>query len=111
MWDLDIPRYAVTIGYEDNVACTMMTMAKNRPRKRGTLISNTRRSVNGQKNMIKIECVDTKMNVADMYTKQLGQLLFHRHCDYLMGRVPSSYSAVHQTFRDRCQPTKFSRGI
>ena len=64
----------------------------------------------GGKDMTKLERVDTKMNVADVYTKQLGQLLFHRHCDYLMGRVPSSYSAVHQTLRDRCQQTKFSRG-
>ena len=30
MWDLDIPRYAATIGYEDKAACTMMAMARTK---------------------------------------------------------------------------------
>ena len=30
MWDLDIPRYAATIGYEDKAARTMMAMARTK---------------------------------------------------------------------------------
>lgn len=43
--------------------------------------------------LVKHERVDTKLNMADHFTKQLGPLLFHRHTDYLMGRVPTQYSS------------------
>ena len=28
MWDLGIPQYAATVGYEDNNACTLMAMVQ-----------------------------------------------------------------------------------
>ncbi len=40
-----------------------------------------------------LERVETKLNMADHFTKQLGPLLFHRHTDYIMGRVQPQYSS------------------
>ena len=45
-----------------------------------------------ERDLIKLERVATKLNLADHFTKQLGPLLFHRHVDYIMGRVPPQYS-------------------
>ena len=36
--------------------------------------------------------------MADHFTKQLGPILFARHNDYVMGRVPPSYSPCYQHF-------------
>ena len=46
------------------------------------------------------------MNIADIFTKQLGPLLFRRHCDYLMGRVPPQYSAHYQDLNLIKNPTR-----
>ena len=49
-----------------------------------------------EQDLIKLERVASILNVADIFTKQLGPLLFRRHCDYLMGRVPPQYSLHYQ---------------
>ena len=110
MWDLDIPQYAANIGYEDTEACTMMAMAqKPTPRTQHIDIKHQALCQWVEQDLVKLEKVDTTRNMADIYTKQLGQLLFRRHCDYLMGRVPPSYSVIHETLRERCRPTRLSR--
>jgi len=43
-----------------------------------------------------LERVDTTQNQADHYTKQLTPLLFYRHTDYIMGKVPPTYSPCFQ---------------
>jgi hypothetical protein len=40
-----------------------------------------------------LERVDTSQNLADHFTKQLGPNLFHRHVDYILGKVPPHYSS------------------
>ena len=43
--------------------------------------------------------VDTSTNMSDHFTKQLGPTLFHRHVDYIMGRVPPHYTQwFHKLF-------------
>ena len=43
--------------------------------------------------LLKLERVDTSVNMADIFTKQLGPTLFNRHVDYLLGHVHPQYSA------------------
>ena len=54
--------------------------------------------------MLKLEQISPKMNIADIFTKQLVLLLFCRHCDYLMGRVPPQYSSHYQEFHLMTNP-------
>ena len=46
-----------------------------------------------EQDLLKLERVDTSVNLADIFTKQLGPRLFNRHIDYLLGHVPHQYSA------------------
>ena len=46
-----------------------------------------------ERDLIKLERVDTSLNMADHVTKQLGPTLFNRHVDYLLGHVPPKYAA------------------
>jgi hypothetical protein len=47
-------------------------------------------------NLIVLERVDTTINKADHFTKILSCILFHRHIDYIMGRVPPEYSPAYK---------------
>ena len=55
--------------------------------------------------------VDTTRNTADHFTKQLGPQLFHRHTDYIMGRVPPQYSAQFHRIHELLRRPKQKRGI
>ena len=94
MWDLGIPQHAATIAYEDNDACTAMANAR-KPTTR-TRHMDTKYHVLCEwveRDLIKLERVDTSQNLADHFTKQLGPNLFHRHVDYILGKVPPQYSS------------------
>ena len=97
LWDLGIPQSAATLLYEDNDACTAMANAQ-KPTTRIRHI-DIRFNVLCQwveQDLVKLERVDTSVNMSDHYTKQLGPTLFHRHIDYILGRVPSNYSHYYQ---------------
>ena len=93
MWDLGIPQCSATVAYEDNDACTAMANAqKPTSRTRHMDVKYNVLCEWVERDLIVLERVDTKLNLADHFTKQLGPLLFHRHVDYIMGRVPPQYS-------------------
>ena len=46
-----------------------------------------------ERDLVVMERVDTTINMADHFTKQLGPTLFHRHIDYILGHVPPTYSS------------------
>jgi hypothetical protein len=48
-----------------------------------------------ERDLMHLEHVDTKMNMADMFTKSLPWLMFHCHADYLLGHFPPKYSPVY----------------
>jgi hypothetical protein len=48
--------------------------------------------------LLQLERIDTMLNKADHFTKQLGSTLFHRHDDYILSKVPPTYSAVFKNF-------------
>ena len=94
MWDLGIPQDAATVLYEDNDACTAMANAqKPTTRTRHMDIKFNVLCEWVDQDLLKLERVDTSVNLADIFTKQLGPTLFNRHVDYLLGHVPPQYSA------------------
>ena len=74
-----------------------------------------------KRDLMHLERVDTKINMADMFTKSLPQLMFYRHADYLLGHVPPKYSPVYSylvgTYSDAvmdtatCVPTSYTTPI
>ncbi len=93
MWDLGVPQCSASIAYEDNDACTAMANSeKPTSRTRHMDLKYNVLCEWVERDLIKLERVATKLNLADHFTKQLGPLLFHRHVDYIMGRVPPQYS-------------------
>ena len=68
-----------------------------------------------------LERVDTKINMADMFTKSLPKIMFYRHADYLLGHIPPKYSPVYSylvgAFSDAnldtamCVPTSYTTPI
>ena len=97
MWDLGIPQSAASLAYEDNDACTAMANSQ-KPTNRTRHIDIKYHVICEwvERDLIKLERVDTTLNMADHFTKQLGPQLFHRHTDYIMGHVPPQYSSCYQ---------------
>ena len=94
LWDLGVPQDAATLLYEDNNACTAMT--NDQKPTTHTWHMDIKYNVLcewAERDLIKLERVDTSLNMADHFTKQLGPTLFNRHVDYLLGHVPPKYSA------------------
>ena len=89
MWDLGIPQDAATVLYEDNDACEAMANAqKPTTRTRHMDIKYNVLCEWVERDLIKLKRVDTSVNMADIFTKQLGPTLFNRHIDYLLGHLP-----------------------
>ena len=101
MWDLGIPQCASTVLYEDNDAATAMANAqKPTPRARHMDIKYKVLAQWVERDLVHLERVDTKQNMADHFTKQLGPQLFRRHTDYIRGRVPPQYSSRFRDVRE-----------
>jgi hypothetical protein len=107
MWDLGVPQCSAAIAYEDNDACTMMAQAqKPTPRARHIDIKYHVICQWVEDDLMRLERISTTMNIADIFTKQLGPLLYRRHCDYLMGRVPPQYSSHYQDLHLMTNPVR-----
>lgn len=97
LWDLGVPQDSATIAYEDNNACTAMANAQ-KPTTRTRHIDTRYFALCEwvERDLLKLERVDTSQNLADHFTKQLSSTLFHRHVDYIMGHVPPKYSTCYK---------------
>ncbi len=83
IWDLGIPQEAATISYKDNNACTAMGNAqKPTPRTCHTDIKYFSLSEWVKRDLMLLECIYTKINLSDHFTKSLSQTLFHHHTDF-----------------------------
>jgi hypothetical protein len=101
LWDLGVPQDAATLLYEDNDACTAMANAqKPTTRTRHMDIKYNVLCEWVERDLITLERVDTSLNMADHFTKQLGPTLFNRHVDYLLGHVPPKYSACFKRINE-----------
>lgn len=95
LWDLGVPQHAASVLYEDNDACTAMAMAqKPTPRTRHMDIKYQVICEWVERDLLHLKRIDTSINLADLFTKQLGTTLFYRHTDFVLGHVPPHYT-VH----------------
>ena len=106
LWDLGIPQHSASFLYEDNDACTAMAMAqKPTPRTRHMDIKFYALCEWVERDLIRLERIDTTVNLADHFTKILSPILFRRHTDYILGKVPPHYSVCHPVFRQSNKTT------
>ncbi|KAL7532881.1 hypothetical protein ACHAWF_004272, partial [Thalassiosira exigua] len=97
MYDLGVPQGAASLVYEDNDATTSISNARiPSPRTRHIDIRHFTICEWVERDLLMLQRIDTARNMADTFTKQLGPILFKRHTDYVMGRVPPSYSPCYQ---------------
>jgi hypothetical protein len=100
LWDIEVPQAVASILYEDNNACIAMAIAqKPTPRTRHMDIKYHVLVELVEWDLLQFECIDTSMNLADHFSKQLGRTLFHQHANYILGKVPPTYSSVFNQFR------------
>jgi hypothetical protein len=93
LWDLGVPQLAASIIYKDNDACIAMANAqKPTTRTRQMDIKYHVLCEWVERDLLVLSRVDTSVNMSDHFTKQLGPTLFHRHVDYIMGRIPPHYT-------------------
>ena len=98
LWDLGIPQEAATVLYEDNDACTAMGNAqKPTPRTRHMDIKYFSICEWVDRDLMILERINTKLNLADHLTKELSRALFHRHANFILGHIPPAYSPVYTT--------------
>jgi hypothetical protein len=97
LWDLDISQEAATIAYEDNDGCTAMGNAQ-KPTTRTHHIDIKYFALCDwvECDLIRLERINTSVNIANHLTKSLSRTLFHQHSDFLLGHVPPKYSPVYQ---------------
>eukprot|EP00986_Skeletonema_menzelii_P015723 scaffold12494_cov159-Skeletonema_menzelii.AAC.1 len=99
LWDIGIPQEAASLLYEDNDAATFMANAnKPTPRTRHMDIRYFALTEWVERDLIALERVDTAMNLADHFSKQLPPLLFSRHVDHILGHVPPPYSPHYNLY-------------
>jgi hypothetical protein len=99
LWDIRVPQAAASILYEDNNACIAMAMAqKPMPQTRHMDIKYHLLVEWVERDLLQLKRIDTSMNLADHFTKQSGRTLFHQHVDYIMGKVPPTYSSAFNRF-------------
>jgi hypothetical protein len=96
LWDLDIPQKAATIAYKDNDGCTAMGNAQ-KPTARTHHINIKYFAFFDwvERDLLRLERIDTSINISDHLTKALTRILFHRHADYLLGHIPPKYLPVY----------------
>jgi hypothetical protein len=122
LWDLGIPQEAATVMHENNDACMAMRNAqKLTPRTRHMDIKYFQLCDWVERDLMHLERVDTKINMADMFTKSLPRLMFYRHANYLLGHIPPKYSPIYSslvgTYSDAnmdtatCVPTSYTTPI
>lgn len=99
LWDIGIPQEAASLLYEDNDAATAMANAnKPTPRTRHMDIRYFALTEWVERDLISLERIDTSMNMADHFTKQLPPVLFSRHVDHILGHVPPPYSPNYKIY-------------
>ncbi len=100
LWDIWVPQAAASILYENNNTCLAMVMAqKSTPQTRHMGIKYHVLVKWVERDLLQLEQINTSMNIADHFTKQLGCKLFHRHVDYILSKVPPTYSCAFGRFR------------
>ncbi len=78
--------------YEDNDACTAMGYAqKPTSRTRHMDIKYFLLCDWVEHDLMPLERIDTMVNMADLFTKNLQRATFHWHADFILGHIPPKY--------------------
>ena len=105
LWDLGVPQCVATVAYEDNEAC-WANAQKPTPRVQHMDITYNVLREWVEHDLIILERVDTKLNMAGHSTKKLGPLAFRHHTGYILGHVLLEYSACFQLLHGLLQKEK-----
>jgi hypothetical protein len=122
LWDLGISQEMARLLYEDNNACMAMgKVQKPTPRTGHINIKHFSLCNWVERDLMLLECIDTKINMSDHFTKNLSCTLFHHHTDFIMGYILPPYSPVnsylirtytnHDIAIDQYVPTSFTTPI
>lgn len=90
--EIGIPQHAATVLYEDNQGALLMANAQQ-PTKR-TRHMDIKTFVLQQwveRDLIRLKRINTSDNYSDVLTKATGRTLFHRHMNYILGKISPSY--------------------
>jgi hypothetical protein len=94
--ELDIPQHHATLIFEDNDGALHMANA-SQPTKRARHLDIRHFALLDwvEQDLVSLAPIKTSINCSDAMTKSLNRILFYRHMDSLMGRIPPPYSPVH----------------
>ena len=94
--DLNVPRCDATIIFEDDRGALLMANS-GQPTKYTKLIYMRYFVLQEwvEKDLIFIQYIPTSLNCADSLTKSNSHILFHRHFDFLLGRIPPVLSHAY----------------
>jgi hypothetical protein len=82
------PQHAATTVYEDNDACRMVADSTAPTRQmRHIAIRDFALQDWTERNLISLTACASNANASDMFTKQVGKILFARHHDHISGRT------------------------
>jgi hypothetical protein len=82
------PQYAAMTVYEDNDACRMVANSTAPTRQmRHIVIRDFALQDWTKQNLISLTACSSNANASDMFTKQVGKILFARHHDHISGRT------------------------
>jgi hypothetical protein len=91
--------YGYQIPCPDNNACFAVAMSQNpTPRAQHMDIKYHTLYEWVKHNLLKLEQMDTMVNLVDQFTKRLGLVLFFCFVDYIFGKVPPTYSSAFVRF-------------
>ena len=93
--DLGVPQAAASVLYEDNEgAIGMVNAQKPTQRTRHMDIRYFALTDWVERDLLILDYIHTSKNLADNFTKPLSRIAFHRHVDYILGRVPPSHAPL-----------------
>jgi hypothetical protein len=96
--DLQIPQKHATLIFEDNRGAYLMAHA-GRPTKQSRHIDIRHFALQDwiERDLINLTEITTTLNAADVLTKPVTRVFFHRHCDLIFGNHPPSYVTTFQS--------------
>jgi hypothetical protein len=94
---IGIPQHHATILYEDNQGALLMANAQQpTKRTRHMDIKNFVLQDWVLQDLIRLERITTNDNYADVMTKATGRTLFHRHMNFILGKIPPNYTGLRE---------------
>lgn len=91
--EIGLPQQEATILYEDNQGALLMANAQQ-PTKRTRHMDIKTFVLQDwvERDLIRLKRIDTSDNYSDVMTKATGRTLFHRHVNYIFGKIRPHYA-------------------